>query len=107
MALEIASTNEEKVQITINPLSSAGKPAKIDGVPEWTITSGEATLDISPDGLSAFLVSSDNPGDSTALIRADADLGEGVEEIADTVTYHVAGAKAINLGLTAGAPVPK
>ena len=107
MAIEVQSTNEEKVPVTINPLSSAGKPAKIDGAPTWTVTSGDATVVVATDGLSAELVSGDNPGDSTFLVEADADLGEGVESIADTITYHVAGAKAINLGLTVGAAVPK
>jgi len=41
------------------------------------------------------------------LVDADADLGQGVEDVADTITLHVEGAKAVNLGLLAGPAVPK
>jgi hypothetical protein len=107
MALEIALTNEEKVQITINPTTSTGKPATLDGAPTWTITSGDATLAVAVGGLSAFLISGDSLGDSTVLVEADADLGQGVETIADTVLLHVNGALAKNLGLAAGPAIPK
>src|SRR5512134_3077816 len=107
MAIEVASTNEEKIPVTITPVTSTGKPAQLDEAPVWTVTSGEGTVAVAADGLSAFLVSGDNPGDTTYLITADADLGEGVVEISDTITYHVNGALAKNLGLAAGAAVPK
>lgn len=107
MALELTFSNEMKQRVIINPLSAAGKPAKVDGVPTWTVQIGESTLDIAADGMSAFLVSSDNPGDSAILVEADADLGAGVETIADTITLHVIGANAANLGLTTEPPVAK
>lgn len=104
MPAETSLSNEQKVNVVINPLSAGGKPARIDGVPTWEVTSGDSTVVVAADGLSAFLVSSDNPGDSTYLVKADADLGAGVIELADTITLHVTGANAANLGLSIGTP---
>jgi hypothetical protein len=107
MPLEITITNEQKVQITLTPVTDTGRPAKLDGKPEWSVVTGDSTLDVAADGLSAFLVSADDPGDTDFLVKADADLGSGVTEISDTIRLSVAGAQAKNLGLKAGQPVPK
>jgi hypothetical protein len=105
--LEVNCTNEEKVNVTLHPVTSTGKPASVDGVPTWTVQSGEGTATPSGDGMSCFLVSGDNPGDTQYLVEADADLGSGIQTISDIVTLHVAGAQAQNLGITADTPVPK
>lgn len=108
MPLELSLTNEQKVNVTVTPKTQSGKPAKLDGKPAWEVTSGGATLAVADDGLSADIISSDDDlSDSLVQISADADLGEGVETIADTVLVHTAGANASNLGLSASAPVLK
>lgn len=107
MPLDLTISNEQKIQITLAPITDTGRKAKLDGVPAWSVINGTATLDVAADGLSAFLISGDDPGDSDFLVSADADLGGGVTEISDTIRLHVAGAQAKNLGLTAGAPVAK
>ena len=104
MPLAVSITNEQKVTVTLKPVTNAGKPAKLDGAPTWTVVSGDSTVTPSADGLSASLVSADNPGDTTYLVEADADLGEGVETIQDTITLTVIGANAANLGLVASPP---
>lgn len=104
MPLAVSITNEQKVTVTLKPVTNAGKPASLDGVPTWTVVSGDSTVVPSTDGLSASLVSSDNPGDTTYLVEADADIGEGVQTIQDTITLTVIGAQAANLGLAAGTP---
>lgn len=100
-------TNEQKVTVTLNPQTDGGKPAKLDGKPEWSVVSGDATLNVAEDGLSAEIVSPDVPGQSQVLVQADADLGEGVETISGTLDVQVAGAAAKNLGLSLGIPVLK
>lgn len=105
--LQITITNEQKVKVTLAPVTDTGKPAKLDGIPTWEVVSGIATVVPAPDGMSADLVSADDPGDTQFMVRADADLGEGVEEISDIVTLNVVGATAKNLGLTVGQPEPK
>lgn len=105
--LTLVITTEQKITVTITPKTAAGNPASVDGAPTWSVVSGFATIDVSPDGLSATLISSDAPGQSQFLISADADLGAGIETIQDVVTLNVEGAKATSLGLVAGEPQPK
>lgn len=108
MPSEATITNEQKIPVTISPLSEAGKPAKLDGALEWSVISGSGTVaDVAADGLSATLVSGDDPGDTDFLIKGDADLGAGIVEVSDTIRLHVEGAQAKNLGITFGTPVAK
>lgn len=107
MPAEVTITNTQKIKATLNIVTDSGKPAKVDGKPTWSVVSGNATTVVAEDGLSADLVSADEPGDTQFLVEADANLGEGVETISDTVTLHVAGEQAKNLGLTLGTPEPK
>lgn len=107
--VEVTITNEQKVPVSLSPVTATGKPAKLDpkNPPTWEVQSGDSAVVVGGDGLSAELISSDTPGDTVYLVSADADLGDGVETISDLITLHVEGARAANLGLTAGTPVPK
>ncbi len=107
MPVEITLTNQQKVTVTLTPVTDTGAPAKLDGIPEWSVVSGGSTVVPAADGLSAEIISSDDPGDTAYLVKADADLGAGVVEISDTIGLIVLGAMATNLGLTVGTPVPK
>lgn len=107
MPVAISITNEQKITVTLTPKTDTGKPAKLDGVPTWEVVSGNSTVVAAADGLSASLVSSDDPGDTQVLVKADADLGEGIVEISDIIQLTVVGATATNLGLSAGTPEPK
>lgn len=107
MPAETTITNEQKVSVTLNITTDSGKPAKVDGAPAWVVLTGNSTVTVADDGLSAVVVSADDPGDTSVLVKADANLGEGIEEISDTFTVHVVGATAKNLGLTIGTPEPK
>lgn len=105
--LNLKIQNDQKIQLTLAPVTASGKPAALDGKPTWEVTVGDSTLEVADDGLSAFLVSSDKPGVSNFTVSADADLGTGVETIADSIELIVEGAKAVSLGLVAGTPVQK
>lgn len=107
MPLELKITNEQQIKVTIKPKTDKEKPASVDGKPTWEIISGNATITVAEDGFSADLVSADDPGDTEVLVKADADLGEGVEEISDIIKLSVVGATAKNLGLVAGPPTVK
>ncbi len=107
MPVAVTITNEQKVTATLVPVTDTGKPATLDGVPTWEVASGTSTVVPAANGLSAELISSDDPGDTVYLVKADADLGSGVVEISDTITLTVEGALATNLGLAISAPVPK
>jgi hypothetical protein len=101
--LELSCTNEEKIKVTVNPVTTAGKKVTLDGPIAVSIQAGDGTV-VLIDDLSFYVVSGDNPGDTSYLVSGDADLGAGVETISDIVILHVAGAKASNLGLVAGSP---
>lgn len=98
--------DESKVLVTLAPVTKTGKPALVEGEPVWNVESGDATLDVQPGGMSAYLISG-NLGDSVIKITADADLGPGVKEIADSVELTVTTAGAETLGLVIGTPEPK
>lgn len=103
----ITITNEEKVQVTLTPTTAAGNPATLDGVPTWIVTEGDATLEVAEDGLSAFLVSGAADTNSKVEVTADADLGEGVVTLTDTIDLAVVAATASVLGATVATPVLK
>lgn len=105
--LQVKLTNEQQVTVSLKPVTASGKVAQLDGVPTWEVISGNSTVTPAADGRSAVVRSSDDPGDTQILVKADADLGEGVEEISDTITVTVEGARAANLGLEVGTPEVK
>lgn len=107
MPLEVSTTVEEQVLITVRPRTNAGRPAEIDGPIRVSVTSGEGTVEVQADGRSYQSISANTPGDTTLLVEADADLGEGVVLIQDTTTHHSLGANAANLNQEAGAITPK
>lgn len=108
MPVEITLTTEQKVRATITPKTQSGNPAQLDGKPNVSVPSGDATIaNVSDDGLSFDIVSPDAPGQSQVLVEADADLGSGVETISDIITVNIVGARAANLGLSLGTPEPK
>jgi hypothetical protein len=107
--MDVKSTTEEKVPITLAPKTSTGKDAELDGKPTWEVVSGNATIEEDPagDGLSVFVVSEDTAGTTVIKVSADADLGEGVRTIEEIINYTYSNPEAAALGVVAGTPVPK
>lgn len=102
--LELACTNEEKIHVALNPVTPGGHTIPVENF-AVSVESGDGTAVPDPDGAFGFYaVSGDNPGDTVYMVTADADLGDGVVNVSDIVTLHVAGAQAAALGLTAGTP---
>jgi len=96
----INSTNEEKVLISLNPMTAAGNPASVDGAPVWNVTSGDCTLEVAPDGLSCYLISGAADVINTVEVTADADMGNEILTISETIVYTVTAAQAAALGVT-------
>jgi hypothetical protein len=106
--LTLSCTSEEKILVRAVPVTPTGHLALLDGVLSVERQSGEATVAwVDGDPLAFWLVSADTPGVTAFLVSGDADLGEGVQTIADVIQLQVEGAKASSLGLVAEAPVPK
>jgi hypothetical protein len=99
-------TDEQKLTLTLAPRTAGtstnpdGKPARVDGVPTWTVVSGDVTLTAAEDGLSAVVIPGAANTNSVIEVTADADLGEGVTAITDTVDVAVVEASASALGLS-------
>jgi hypothetical protein len=103
MPQEVTLTTEEKVLVSLQPLTEAGNPAVVDGPATFTVVSGTCT--IAPvDDLSAYVVSGSDAGDSQVSMAVDADVGAGVTHISDTVLVHVTAALAEQLQVTLGSP---
>lgn len=97
----VSSTNEEKVLISINPVTPAGNPAVVDGAPNWAVLEGDCILEVSADGLSCYLISGEANVANIVEVSADADLDSGeVRTISETIIYTVVPAEATALGLT-------
>lgn len=106
--LDITINSEQKVKVTLKPVTANGKPAKLDGAPSWSVLSGPGTLVEDADHMAAYLVSDDSDlTDTVYQVDADADLGSGVDNLSDKITLHVTGMNAKNLGLAAGTPENK
>lgn len=63
-------------------------------------------MEVAPDGMSCYLISG-TVGNSKITVSADADLGEGVNTITDTIDLAVVSAQASSLGLVVGAAEAK
>lgn len=100
----ITITNEEKVQVTLAPTTAAGNPATLDGIPTWEVIEGDATIEVSDDGMMCTLISGAADVNSKIEVTADADLGEGIVNLVDVVDLAVVAAGASLLGLSVGTP---
>lgn len=106
MPVEVSLSTEERVRVTAAPVTKSGKPAKLDGAVSFSSDNPDVVIE-TIDDTSAFINSPETPGDSVVVVSADADVGEGVTTIQDTVLLHVADPQASSLGLSAGTPEPK
>jgi hypothetical protein len=99
--------NESKVTVTLSPKTPSGKVVAIDGPVQWSVPDGDATvIDISADGLTATLVSGAD-GVSHILATGDAQPGQGVTTISETIELTVVDPMASSFGVAFGNPVPK
>lgn len=91
--------------ITLNPTKKNGQPATVQaGSVVATVQIGDVTTEVVNDQINII---SGTPGAYEVRVDADADLGDGVTIISDTVNGTINGSLATNLGLTAGTVRPK
>lgn len=104
MPIEVTMTTEEKVRLSIQPVTPAGHPGEIDGEAQWSV---EGTCTLQPiDPTSAWVIAGDM-GDSVVTVACDADVGNGIVPIGDTCLVHVNNPMATSVGLGADTPVLK
>lgn len=96
-------TNEQRVKVTVVPLTEAGRPARIDGNVEFSSSDETvATIEVI-DGRSCWVVSG-NPGVAQILAVFDADLGEGVRPVEMSGALEVVEAEAMRGEIVFGTP---
>jgi hypothetical protein len=97
---------DQKATVTLAPKDAFGNPGAVDTsqhAPVWGV-SDPALLSVTPaaDGLSAVFVAVGPVTASGAVVqgtvRADVDLGEGVEDLVGTVDFQVVAGKVVDLG---------
>lgn len=105
MPLDITIDDRQKVKVSLVP------DGPVDGIPLWSVISGNATVVPDENGMGAYLVSEDNAPTGGAMsvieVSADVDLGVGTILLSDHINLQVTEAMATSLGLTASAPEPK
>ena len=85
---------------TIAVTDKFGNPAAVDGIPVWESTD-EAIAAVMPsaDGLSCTVVSTGKIGTVQVNVRLDADLGDGVQELAGLALLDVTAGQASAIAL--------
>lgn len=95
-----AKIGEQAVKLTIAPKTGSGAASSVEaGKTNFSIESGDGTIEQDPDGLSA-IVRSTVVGDVSGKVGADADLGPGDAPIGDTFLIHFVAPLAEEIGLT-------
>lgn len=80
----------------------AGNPARVDGVPSWSVSDeGFGTLTVAPDGMSAEYLPSGTLGSMQVNLEADADLGEGVKPLKGALDVQIEAGEAAVIVLNA------
>jgi hypothetical protein len=93
---------DKKRTFTVAPVDAKGRPARIDGIPEWTVTpEGGVTLFPTTDGLSCDVVWQAPLASQVVTVKADADLGSGVRHITGTADVETLSAEAASFQMTA------
>jgi hypothetical protein len=97
-------TDEQEIDVILQPKTLAGNDAQVDGEIRWTQTSGDATI-TTADGGKKATISAGTPGQvNTFEVEADADLGEGEVKITETIVVTVGLASAAGFGAEFGEP---
>ena len=98
-------TDEQKVSLSISPVTAAGNKANLDGPAIWSSSNPDiVSISASADGLSAVATAVGPIGNSQISVSADADLGAGVRTIAAILDVTVVAAEAVSLSVNAGTP---
>lgn len=104
--MDIQITRGFKRPFTLAPTDAAGNPAQLDGPIRFEEFDG-VTASLNEDGLSGFINAAAEVGSGSVDLIADADLGEGVEELRVSINVETIHPRAKNLGLNIGEEVPQ
>jgi hypothetical protein len=97
-------TAVQKVSLSISPVDAAGNSAPVEDV-SWS-SSDESILTVTPseDGLSCVAETTGKLGVAQVVVKADARIGEDVNDLTGALDIEVVAAEAVSLGIAAGVP---
>lgn len=99
--LELKDT--QQATLSIQPVDA--NPAPVDGAPVWTTSNSEVvSVQAAEDGLSAIVKAVGPLGSAVVSVKADADVGEGVTQIAGVLEVQVFAGAAVTVQIKAGTP---
>jgi len=96
-------TIEQRVRVTVQPITAAGNPAPIDGSVAFTSSDPTVASVEAIDANSAYVTAQDL-GAAQIIAVFDADLGEGVRTIESTGAIEVVAAEAVGAEIVFGTP---
>lgn len=101
-------TVDQVADATAEFTDAYNNPARIDGVPQWS-SADETILTIAPseDGMTAVATPAGPLGMVQVSVRADADLGEGMQEVILLGEVEVVGGRAVGGRVIFGTPRDK
>lgn len=107
--MAIILTDEQQVRLSVAFTTAAGNPARVDGVPAWESSDPSVIeiVDVAADGMSCTARTVGPLGSVQVSVKADADLGAGVREVAAVDTIEVMAAEAVSASISAGPPEVK
>jgi hypothetical protein len=98
-------TTTQKCTLSVAFEDKKGNPANVDGAPTWGVDNSDLlSLIVSDDGLSCQIAAVGPMGTALVSVLADADLGEGVVQLAGTLEVQVTAGAATVVEVTAGEP---
>lgn len=99
-------TDSQQIPFTLKVVDKKGQPAQIDGTPEFLVDNSELlALNINEDGMSGDLLAVGPIGSGTFSFKVDADIGDGVQELAGSEEIEVTSGAAVQINVEFGAPV--
>lgn len=92
---------EKVCQLKIAPVDKFGNPAKVDGVPAWSLTNPAlGALEVDADGMGAKFTPAGALGALAVQVNADADLGEGVKSIVGELPLELLAGEAVAVNVS-------
>lgn len=102
--MALVLTDVQQVKLSIAPVNAAGNPAPVESV-SWAVSDETvAAIVVAEDLMSADLVTTGKLGTLQVVVKADAVIGDGVEELTGLLDVEVVASQAVSLGVSSGVP---
>jgi hypothetical protein len=92
---------DKALKLKIAPVDKFGNPAKVDGMPAWSLTDPAlGALVIDADGMGAMFTPAGTVGALSVQVNADADLGDGVKTLAGDLPVELLAGEAVAVNVS-------